>query len=191
MEDDTVNCWKTISYTKQYGSQRLFIISLITMLLTFIILYIPISYFFDSTVLYDNHFLLLVFGIILMYPAHKYLHYLPVAHHSSKIKKKIVWKFGFYPFIEVKVQEPIAKHLFLFALLMPFLSITLLLAISCFIFSHYIHYITILMAYQIGLSVPDISCAFNVLKAPKHAFIEENDDGIEILVNNYGLNKDI
>jgi hypothetical protein len=155
---------------------------MITMLVTFIILYIPISYFFIPTTLYDNHFMVFISGFILMYPVHKLLHYLPIAHQGSKIKKKIEWKFGFCPTINIRVNEPISKTLFLLALLLPFFSITTLLSLLCFVFPHYVHYITILMAYQIGLSVPDIICAKNIVMAPKHAFIEENDDGYEILV---------
>ncbi|MDQ0153749.1 DUF3267 domain-containing protein [Robertmurraya andreesenii] len=180
-----MNCWKTVNYSKQYGSQRMFILSLITMLLTFIILYIPLSYFFAPNELYDNQFVLFIFGIILMYPLHKLLHYLPVAHLGSKIRKRIEWKYGVYPFIEVKVHEPISKPLFLFALFLPFISITILLAVSCFLFPHYVHYFAILMAYQIGLSVPDIAYGLNILKAPKAAFIEENDDGFEILIHHH------
>lgn len=152
------------------------------MLLTFIILYIPISHFLVPATLYDNHFLLFISGLFLMYPAHKFLHYMPIAHFGSKIKKKIDWKFGIYPIILIRVNEPISKGFFLLALLLPFFLITTLLTLACFIFPHYVHYITILLAYQIGLCVPDIICAKNVLMAPRHSFIEENEDGYEILV---------
>jgi hypothetical protein len=182
MEVDTLNCWKTINYTKQYGSQRLLILSIMTMLLAFIILYIPVSYFLIPTTLYDNHFSLFISGFLLMYPGHKLFHYLPLAHLGSKIKKKIIWKYGIYPLVSIRVDEPISKSLFLFALLMPFVTITACLTLACFLFPHYVHYITILIAYQIGLSVPDLVYARNVLTAPRHAYIEENDDGFEILI---------
>lgn len=117
-----------------------------------------------------------------MYPAHKLLHYLPIAHLGAKIKKRIEWKFGIFPIIQIRVQEPISKPLFLVALLMPFFMITAALVYACFLFPHYVHYITILIAYQSGISVPDIIWAYNILQAPKQSMIEENDDGIEILV---------
>lgn len=166
-------------------------ISLMTMLLTFIILYVPISYFFVTTTLYDNHFFLFVSGIILMYPLHKLLHYLPIAHLGSKIRKKLEWKYGIFPLIQIRVQEPISKSLFLFALLLPFTSITVVLVFACFLFPHYIHYITILIAYQTGLSVSDLVYAYSIIRAPKEALIEENDDGFEILVTNNVVRADI
>lgn len=180
-----LNCWKTINYTKQYGPQRLFIISLMTMLIAFIILYMAMSHLLVPTTLYDNHFAVLVCGLLLMYPLHKFLHFLPIAHLGAKVKKKIEWKFGIYPIIEIRVHEPIAKILFLVALLMPLFVITALLSLSYLLFEHYVHYITILMAYQIGLSVPDILHASNIIRAPRNAYIEENEDGFEILVTKH------
>lgn len=152
------------------------------MLLAFIVLYVPISYFFVPTTFYDNHFILFISGFILMYPAHKFLHYLPVAHLGSKIKKSFEWKLGIIPVINIRVHEPISKPLFLIALLLPFISITTFLFAACFLFEHYVHYITILIAFQIGLSVPDFICAKNILRAPKQSYIEENEDGFEILI---------
>lgn len=126
-----------------------------------------------------------------MYPAHKLLHYLPVSHLGSKIRKKLEWKYGIYPIIQIRVQEPISKPLFLFALLLPFIIITSSLLYACFLFPHYFHYITILIAYQTGLSVSDLVCAYYIFRAPKDAMIEENDDGFEILVTNTVLKADI
>ncbi len=156
-----------------------------TMLLAFIILYMTMSHLLVPTTLYDNHIAVLVFGLLLTYPLHKFLHFLPIAHLGPKIKKKIEWKYGIYPIIEIRVHEPIAKSLFLIALLMPLFVITTFLSLSLFLFEHYVHYITILMAYQIGLSVPDLLHASNIVRAPRNAFIEENEDGFEILITKH------
>lgn len=179
-----LNCWKTVNYTRQYGTHRLFIISLITMLLTFIILYISLSYLFVPTTFYDNHFFLFIFCLILVYPVHKLLHLLPISHLGPKIRKRIERKFIFFPSIQITAHEPISKHLFLLALLLPFVTLTAILVAFCFMLPHYVHYITILLAYQTGISVPDLVRTVNILKAPKHAYIEENEDGFEILVSN-------
>lgn len=158
-------------------------LSVFTMVLTFILLYVPASHFFETTALYDNHFSLFLILILLLYPTHKFFHYLPIIHLGPKIKKSIDWKFKIYPLISIRVQEPIAKSLFMTALLMPFVAISLMLIVAYFLFPHYVHYITILIAYQIGISVPDLICARTIIMAPRHSFIEENDDGYEILVS--------
>lgn len=177
-----MNCWKTISFTKQYGSQRLFILSSLTALFTFILLYIPVTYLFISISLYDNYFIVFVTGVLLMYPTHKLFHYLPICFLNKKIIKDIRLGTWHLPVIEIRVNEPIPKSLFLLALLTPFLSVNALLIIGCFTMPHYLHYFTILLAIHTGLCVSDFLAVKNVLFAPKHSLIEENEDGFEILV---------
>lgn len=179
-----MNCWKTISFTKQYGSQRLFILSSLTMLFTFILLYIPVTYLFISTSLYDNYFIIFIAGILLMYPTHKIFHYLPICFLNKKIKKDIHFSNCFLPVINIRVDEPIQKGYFLLALLTPFLMINGLLVIGCISMPHYLHYFTILIAFHTGLCVSDFLGLKNVLFAPRHSYIEENEDGFEILVSN-------
>ncbi|MDY0406245.1 hypothetical protein P5G51_013360 [Virgibacillus sp. 179-BFC.A HS] len=38
-----MNCWKSINMTKEYGLHRLYFISFLTGLLSFIVLYVPVS----------------------------------------------------------------------------------------------------------------------------------------------------
>ncbi|MFE8700229.1 DUF3267 domain-containing protein [Cytobacillus sp. FJAT-54145] len=177
-----MNCWKTINITKQYGSQRIFILSIITMLFAFILLYIPSSYLFVSSSFNDNYFLVFCAFLFATYPLHKLCHYVPVISLRDKLKITTRLKFGFYPIIHIRVTEPISKHLFLTALLMPFVVINSILLAGCFLLPDYAHYFTILLAYHIGLCVSDMICAKDILFAPKHAYIEENEDGFEILV---------
>ncbi|MGS2777999.1 DUF3267 domain-containing protein [Robertmurraya sp. GLU-23] len=179
-----MNCWKTINFTRQYGSQRLFILSALTMLFTFILLYIPATYLFVATTFYDNHFIYFILALILLYPAHKLLHFLPIAHLNEKVRKTVDLKFGFIPTIKIQITEPIKKYQFLIALLSPFVIINSVLLAACFLFPHYAHYFTILIAYHIGMSVSDLICGKDVITAPKNAFIEENEDGYEILIIN-------
>ncbi|MBS4188770.1 DUF3267 domain-containing protein [Bacillus sp. FJAT-49705] len=178
-----MNSWKTINFSKQYGSQRLFILSSLTMLLTFILAYVPAQFLFKAKTLQDNYFILLLFGLWLIYPLHKLFHYLPIAHHSKKIKKMLTIRYGIFPIIQIKVFEPISKWQFIIALFMPFVVINSLIAWACFIFPHYVHYFTILLAFHVGICLSDIICVKNVLFAPKSSYIEENDDGFEILLH--------
>lgn len=180
-----MNCWKTVNFTKQYGSQRIFIMSSLTMLLTFIFFFVPAQYLFETTSFHDNYFILLVVCIWLMYPLHKLFHYLPIVHLGSKVKKVFSLKYGFLPIIQVKISEPISKWLFIIALFTPFIVINCVLIGACFIFPHYVHYFTILLAFHVGLCFSDMIYAKNVLSAPTHSYIEENDDGIEILLQKW------
>lgn len=177
-----MNCWKTINFTRQYGPQRLFILSALTMLFTFILLYIPATHLFVSTGFYDNHFLYFMLAFLLLYPTHKLLHFLPIAHLNHQVKREIELKYGFLPAIKIQITEPIKKQLFLIALLSPIVIINSLLLAACFVFPNYAHYFTILIAYHIGISVSDFICGKDVISAPKNAYVEENEDGYEILI---------
>ncbi|MBG9443211.1 DUF3267 domain-containing protein [Cytobacillus firmus] len=177
-----MNCWKTINFTKQYGSQRLFILSSLTMLATFIFTYVPATYVFMPGSFYDNYFIFFAAGLWLMYPVHKLLHYLPIAHLGIIVKKQLIIKYGFMPIIYIRITEPISKRLFLTATLAPMFIINSLLLAACFVFPHYVHYLVILFAFHAGLSFSDIVCAKNVLNAPNQSYVEENEDGFEILL---------
>lgn len=179
-----VNCWKTINMSKQYGFQRMAFLSIITMLFTFIFLYVPITYFFiPASAFYDKHFHFFIFGIILLYPLHKMMHYLPIAHLGAKVRKRIEWKYGIYPIIHIRVSEPISKPLFLLSLFFPFIIISFFFVCLCLLLPNYIHYFTILSAFHVGICVPDFIYGKNIVRAPKQCFIEENDEGFEILIN--------
>lgn len=179
-----MNSWKTVNFSKQYGSQRIYFMSSLTMILCFIIFYVPAQYLFEANVLYDNYFILFVMAIWLIYPFHKLLHFVPVAHLGNKMKKLLEFKCGVFPIIQIKIYEPISKWLFLFALLFPFIIINSILIGACILFPHYVHYFTILLAFHVGICFPDMICAKNVITAPNCSYIEENDDGIEILLEN-------
>ncbi|WP_141433121.1 DUF3267 domain-containing protein [Bacillus sp. 03113] len=177
-----MNCWKTINFNKQYGSQRLVMLSSLTMLIAFIVLYVPATFLFVTTSLYNQYFLLFLLCLWLLYPIHKLLHYIPIAHLGKNVKRIVYFKLRFFPIIEIRAVEPISKHLFLLSSMLPFFLINVTLIIGCFLFTHYVHYLTILLAMHIGLCVPDFIRTKNVLFAPRKAYIEENEEGFEILV---------
>ncbi|MDZ5470202.1 DUF3267 domain-containing protein [Bacillus sp. 31A1R] len=179
-----MNCWKTINFSKQYGTERLFVLSSLTTLFAFILLYVPVTYLIiPKNFFYDNHFVFFLIGLFLLYPLHKILHFLPVAHLGKIVKKQFEFRLFIFPIINIKVCEPISKNLFIFALLMPFIIINAVLISTCFLLPHYAHYFTILIAFHTGLCVSDFICFKNILTAPRHSFIEENDEGFEILIS--------
>jgi hypothetical protein len=151
------------------------------MLFSFIILYVPVTYLSVSP-LKSNHFIIFVLMIGCMYPMHKLFHYLPIAHLGNRVKKSVEMD-GFLPVISIRVTDPIRKWNFLLALFAPFIGIGLIISAGIILMPSYSHYFTILLAYHIGLCVSDFICAKNVLFAPNGSYIEENDEGFEILIN--------
>ncbi|KAB2330966.1 DUF3267 domain-containing protein [Bacillus mesophilum] len=181
-----MNCWKTINFTKQYRPERLFILSSLTMLLTFIIVYVPATYLFVPNYFYDNYFVWFVAGMWILYPLHKILHFIPLIPCGKKVKKTAEIRFGIMPILHFIVTEPITRFTFLIALCTPFIVINTLLAAGCFLFPHYVHYFVILIAYHTGICFFDMIIMKDVMKAPAQSFIEENEDGFEILLQREG-----
>ncbi|WP_338451331.1 DUF3267 domain-containing protein [Niallia oryzisoli] len=177
-----MNCWKEINLNKQYGAQRVFILSILTMLSTFILLYVPANFLFVRSSLYDKYFLLLIIGLLLMYPIHKIIHFFSLVHLKNKIKNSIQIKYFMFPVFQIQIIEPISKWQYIATLIAPFFVINGFLIAACWVFNHYVHYFTILLAFHIGLCVSDFIYIKNVLTAPNQAYIEENENGFEILV---------
>ncbi|WP_445486572.1 DUF3267 domain-containing protein [Niallia sp. 03133] len=178
-----MNCWKTINLQKQYGLQRLFIISSLTMIMTFLFLYVPITTFFAQNNLNGNHFILFLLCMFFIYPIHKLLHLLPLLSLGNKIEKTFDIQYRFLPLIYIRANEPIRKFHFLISSITPFIVINVFLIACCFLFTHYVHYFLILFAYHFGICVPDAVRMKNLWRSPSKCYVEENEDGFEILVN--------
>ncbi|WP_050614234.1 DUF3267 domain-containing protein [Bacillus testis] len=176
-----MHCWKSVNLNKQYGPQRMFIISLLTMLLSFTTIYALVSAGLSKGTLHDDYALLFMAGIFMLYPLHKVLHLLPLLFAFNKLK--IQSKQHFYiPQFTIRVKDPISKMLFLFSLLTPFVVVTGTCLYFALRLPAYAHYFTILLSLHIGLCASDAITLFNILRSPRCSYVEENDEGFEILV---------
>lgn len=176
-----MTCWKTINLSRDIGLNRIIFISMITMILAFILTYLPINLLYPKVHLKDGHFLLFIFLLISMVPFHKFLHTLPLLISGSRVSINIKF-YHLLPSIQLRACQGIKKHCMIFSLLTPFLSFTLFFLFGCLYFPTYMHYFSIAMAFHLGLCVPDFLFLKQLLLAPKTCFIEEFEDGYEILV---------
>lgn len=67
-------------------------------------------------------------------------------------------------------------------LLLPNVHLTTALILGSMYFPAYMHYFCIALPFHIGLCVPDFIFIKHLLFAPKMCFIEEFEDGYEVLV---------
>ena len=176
-----MHCWKSFNVDSNYHFYRLFFISTMITLLVFIMIFVlvqPVA----NVPFQDNYFFPFLTIFILLYPIHKLFHFLPLAKFNKDLKLEIDFHFYILPIINIKVKSPIPKQRYGTALLLPFTVINILLFACIFIFPQYIHYITILLAYHIGLCTVDLIHYKSLYFSPKDALIEENEQGFEILV---------
>jgi Putative zincin peptidase len=176
-----MNCWKTINLSKDVGHYRILFISMLTMLFIFILTYLPINLLLPNIHLKDDHFFIFILLLFSMFPIHKLLHVVPLLISGSRVSMKIKF-FYLLPVIQVKASESIKKRNMLLSLMSPFLIVTIALLLGSLFFSDYLHYFCIAMALHIGICVPDFMISKHLLLAPKMCFIEEFDDGYEVLV---------
>lgn len=177
-----MQCWKSINLNQKYGNQRIFIISILIMLLSFITIYTFISLGNTTEQLRDDYDLIFLGGIIMIYPIHKFLHLLPLLFVAKKIKVQSRRPYKFLPVIDIQVKDPISKWLFLLSLLTPFVIISSTLLFFTIIQPLYSHYFTILLSIHIGICVPDFITFRSILHSPQNSYVEESEEDLKILI---------
>ena len=176
-----MNCWKSININQYFGSWSKINVSIFSMIVSYILFYIPFSFFVDIKMLNDNHFLQFLLILLVIYPLHKCLHVIPLIimrENFTIIRRKSGF---FFPFIQIKIMRPIGKRIYISSLLMPFLIINSILIICLFQFPLLVHYLTFLLSFHIGICVSDFISLASLVKSPPKSYIEESDEGFEIL----------
>ncbi|TWI56213.1 DUF3267 domain-containing protein [Halalkalibacter nanhaiisediminis] len=176
-----MNCWKTIRITHDYGSLRLMMYSGCTMLFSFLFYYLVVSTLVKTPELTNIGFFFFIGSIIFLVIIHQALHIIPIWLCGNKAKVKLKWN-SFIPTLTVKITKPLSRNLYLTALLMPFLVITVVGAIASVLFPMYIAYISIMSSIHFGLVFYDLVYVSYLLKAPKKCFVETHAEGFHILI---------
>lgn len=177
-----MNSWKTINLSKQYGSCRLWMLSIFTILMSFMTAYTCLSTLPSREALYDDRTLVFFALLLLLYPVHQLLHYLPMRIICKKVKTSWSLKGKIIPICKIQVPKPIRKQFYLVTLAFPFLLVSPLLIGGALVNPHYIHYFTILFSLHTGLCVSDFICLKNLVGSPERSFIEEHGEGYDILI---------
>ncbi len=177
-----MHCWKTITFTRRDDIHRISLLSVITMLLSFLIFYIPVSAFIAAPVLKDTNTLVLFISVYLMFPLHKWLHTVPLA--LCRVHCQYNWKRKCFviPYVQINLLQPVPKTLYVSSLLFPFFVMTSLMFVALFAFPAYAHYTTLLFAFHTGICVIDFAFVRSLLLCPRRSFVEENGDRCEVLV---------
>ncbi|WP_456276029.1 DUF3267 domain-containing protein [Bacillus sp. AK128] len=177
-----MTCWKTINLSKDYGFQRLIFLSFLISILAFIMLYLSLQLFFHSKPLEDNGLLYVLVAALLLVPGHQIIHIIALKLVGKKVKTKIVRR-GLFPIITIKHCELLSKPLALLTILAPLTLFTFLLTVFSMMYPVYIHYVSILMAINIGICVSDIVYSYHIVKAPRKCMLEENNGGYDIILH--------
>ena len=176
-----MHCWKILNIEREYGVLKMYCIACIHAVLTFSFSYTFLNLFNYETY-NDDYFFLFLFAVLLIYPLHKLLHFLPLYRHRHQMTIRLRRRLFGVRTIHMRIKEPIPKKLYIFSLLFPFLMLTILLLIAAIALPTLTHYAAIL------LGVHGLLCAFDyvyikhLIRSPANALIEETPRGYEILV---------
>lgn len=176
-----MHCWKTINLKKQYGLDRVYMLSALMGLGVFMSFYIMLNILYSDP-LSDKNFFFFILAILAVYPLHKAAHFLPLVRCRKCIQLIVKKNFKVFPIVSLHIKEPVSKKRFLFTLLSPFLLINTIIIILSISFPVYSHYFAMLLAYHCGLCLTDLIYLRNLAHSPKDALIEETETGYEILV---------
>lgn len=176
-----MHCWKTINVKKQYGLERLFLLSSLLVITVFSFAYALLG-IVNDTDKSDDYFWLFLLGFLSVYPLHKLLHYIPLFRFRDKVRLIFKKQFGILPVVSIRIVEPIIKSRFIFSLLAPFIFVNFALIVCALFIPIFAHYFTMLFAYHCGICLIDLIYVKHLSKSPKCAFIEETDTGYEILI---------
>ncbi|TMW74006.1 DUF3267 domain-containing protein [Alteribacter natronophilus] len=177
-----MNCWKTVSITQDIGRFRLWILSGMVMVLYFLVYFLMFSTFGSGAPLIDYGAAVMIVCLLAVYPLHMLMHCLPVWMLRKKATMKIRMKQ--WPYLYFSVKQPLPKQLSLMAICSPAVFITGTAAAVSIVYPHLLHYAAIMSALNIGMCVNDFLYVNHIRRAPRHAFVEEYDDGFHILCEN-------
>lgn len=177
-----MNSWKTIDLSKQYGSCRIFLFSVFTILMSFVLIYTLLSVLPSHVVLYDDQTMGFFSLLLLLYPVHKLLHYLPMRLICKNVKTSWCLKWHLVLTCKICVHNPIRRNLYLITLILPFMIMSFVLIGCALVFPHYTHYFTILLSLHTGLCVSDFIYAKNLVGSPGRSFIDVHGEGYDILI---------
>ncbi|KGX85273.1 DUF3267 domain-containing protein [Pontibacillus litoralis] len=177
-----LSCWKSFNINKEFGSNRLYLMSLLLGILSFILLYIPVSIYHQNHQLVDYGLIPLVITLFLLPMLHKLMHIVPLVFVNKRVR--IRWKIKYWggPTFTYMPYQPLSKKTSIFTALGPTLLLTIPGLISSFVFPSFHAYIVLLTSVNIAFSLSDFICVRQFLIAPKQCIIENGRDSYDILI---------
>lgn len=177
-----MNCWKSVNLVKEFGYNRLFLVSFLIGLLTFIILYVPISIIHGASHVKETGFLPFIIALLFLPTLHSLTHILPLIIMNKRVKIFYKTNRWIVPVFRYKTKYHLTKTASLIVALAPTIFITIPAMTASYILKDYYVYFLLFTATHIGISFLDLLYVRHIIKAPKRAFIDNRNDEFDILI---------
>ncbi|RSL29521.1 DUF3267 domain-containing protein [Salibacterium salarium] len=179
-----MNCWKSINFRKEYKPSRLLLLSMSVMIMTFIVSYLGFSLYYDNVRYAELGMIDTMLFLLLLFPVHTLLHLIPLQFvgvrmqwniKSSKKKKRS-------PLLALRFTKPVGRIFYINAMLFPTFCISCVSIVGAFTFPSFMLYFVLMFSFNAGLAVYDFLYIKQLLGAPRQCFIEQNQNGMDILL---------
>lgn len=177
-----MNCWKSINFNKEFGLNRLYLLSFLTGLVSFTFLYVLFSIVHNTTKVNELGVFPLIIALLFLPTVHSLMHILPLILMNKRSKLIYKRKNIFFPVINYYTKKHLSKKAALVVVIAPTFLITVPGLMASYMFVDYYVYFLLFTAVHIGITLTDFMYIIHVAKAPKKSFIENNSDEISILV---------
>ncbi|MFZ4451857.1 DUF3267 domain-containing protein [Salibacterium aidingense] len=178
-----MNCWKSINVKKEYNASRMLLFSLSIMILTFIVSYLGFSLYHHNVVYAELSFLNTILFLLLLFPFHSLLHAIPLRFVGVRMKWNVTERRKRKaPLLLLKFTKPVARNFYIASMMFPGLVINLSALAGALVFPSFMHYFVLVFSFNTGLAVYDFIYVKQLLGAPRHCFIEQNKNGMDILL---------
>ncbi|GGE44453.1 putative membrane protein YhaJ [Pullulanibacillus camelliae] len=176
-----MNCWKCFNVSKDIGTIKLAIFSLLGMVSFFIVFNLCFHYHQTSTEKPWTDGLILIICLLLIVPVHKLLHGVPIWITGQKAELAIK-KINHLPMLYCNIKGLIPKSTAILSLGCPVVTLTVAMIVLTVLFPNQASEWALVGAVHFGLSVFDIFYLVHLITAPAHTYIEDDPYGCKILV---------
>ncbi|MET3683522.1 hypothetical protein ABID56_001617 [Alkalibacillus flavidus] len=177
-----MTCWKTINISKEFGQNRLKIMSVFLGIMSFIVLFIPFSLLHHSVPLHDPALWQVLLGLITLPILHKLAHALPITFTSKEFKLNWYFKYRYMPFLKIKMRSSLSKRTSIIMMVAPTVVLTLPLLVLANVFPSYYPILIVFTSIHIGISLTDWLMLSFFIRAPKKCIVEKSKHNYDILV---------
>ncbi|MBN8233637.1 DUF3267 domain-containing protein [Halobacillus kuroshimensis] len=178
-----MNCWKSVNINKEFGLNRVYIMSILTGLLSFLILYLPFSMIHATHDMNDHGFIPLLVILFFLPSIHRLMHMLPLMLSYKRLRVHFKFRKRCVPTFSYQCKTRLSKPMSMTMALAPTFLITVPTLVMSYVFPNYFAYLVLFASVNIGLSFSDFLYVSHFAKAPKKCIIENAKDGYDILIH--------
>lgn len=177
-----MNCWKTVNVQKDLGINRIYLLSFLLGVLSFIFLFLPFSAIHQGYTLRDHGIFPLLISLALLPTIHKLVHFIPLVLMKRSFKLKCRLNKMKFPMVSILSSTKMSKKTSILTLLAPTILLTIPGLIASYFFMEYFAYFLIFSSVNIGLSYTDFIYTGKFIRAPRKCMVENDGTGYDILI---------